>query len=103
MNMTESEINRKVEEAIQRFESAAILATDEAWDNTLQAEIAQRKHSSRGTSRSFILAVAITFILILNIGSFLFIKAHNSSVSGSTERNRLIANELLINPGGVAN
>jgi hypothetical protein len=102
--MKKQELNNKVLQTLQEFESIPSLQPTEAWEQDLMSKIDTAKlHHASPISKTKIIVV-ILFIAAINIGFLLSAVVHHSHQTLSRNSDlQVISKEFLINPTSLNN
>ena len=102
--MKKSEINNKVQQALEEFETIENIQPSTGWELSLMEKVSSKNLRPTSTfSKTKIVGVVIFFALI-NVGFFLSMMLHNTQQGlGRNRELQLISKELLINPTSLNN
>ena len=102
--MKEQELNKKVFESIQEFESIGNIESSVEWNNSLIQKISLAKPNSRFVMVSHKYLLIVMLIAVLNIGLiFKAINISSNQIPSRKEELKLVSKELLINPISLNN
>lgn len=102
--MKEQELNKKVFESIQEFESIGNIESSVEWNNSLIQKISLAKPNSRFAMASPRYLLIVMLIVVLNIGLiFKVINISSSQISSRKEELKFVSKEFLINPISLNN
>ena len=102
--MKEQELNNKVSQTLQEFESMENIQPSAEWNNSLMQKLSVAKPNSIAGFSSSKFAVLMLFVVMANIG-FVFKTVMNDSQQTPNRDKELqvISKELLINPISINN
>lgn len=102
--MKEQELNTRVSQTLQEFESMENIQPSAEWNDSLMQKLSVAKPNSIATFSSSKYAVVMLFVVMANIG-FVFTAVMNDSPQAPNRDKELqtISKELLSNPSSINN
>ena len=102
--MKEQELNNRVSQTLEEFESMESIQPTSEWNDSLMQKLSVAKQNSIAGFSLSKYAVVMLFVVIANIG-FVFKTVINDSQQTPNRDKELqvIVKELLINPGSINN
>jgi hypothetical protein len=103
--MKESELNNRISQMLNAFESIENIQPQEGWSQSLMDKLSSAKRPAYPGHSKTKFIVAILFIVLMNIGFILSTIIKNDSRNTLSRNNDLqvISKELLINPTSLNN
>ena len=102
--MKESELNNKVQQALDEFGSIENIQPSPGWELSLMEKVSATGLRPASTFSKTKLVVVVMFFALINVGFFLSVMLHDSQQGLSKNRDlQIISKELLINPTSLKN
>ena len=102
--MKESELNNKVQQALDEFETIGNIQPSSGWELSLMEKVSSTGYRPSSTFSKTKLVIVVMFFALINVGFFVSVMLHKSTQDLSTNRElQLISKELLINPTSLKN
>ena len=102
--MQEQELNNRVSQTLQEFESIENIQPSAEWNDSLMQRLSVAKQNSTTTFYLPKYAVVIAFVVMANIGFVFKTMMNDSQQTPSRDKElQVISKELLINPGSINN
>jgi hypothetical protein len=101
--MESRDINKKVSQALEAFESISYLPHTDEWNDTLMTKLRATQHKKRLMTSHMLFLALLVFILAGNIAFGLKMLGTDRRHSEQGARLETISNEFLINPISAKN
>ena len=102
--MKEQELNNRVSQTLQEFESIENIQPSSEWNDLLMQKLSLAKPNSLAKFSSPKFAVLILFVVMANIGFVFKTVMHDTQQTPNRDKElQVISNELLINPSSINN